>query len=240
MSYSFKGRIRYSEIDENGCLTLPGILNYYQDCCTFQSEDIEQGIAVLGDREKAWVLSSWQIVVKRYPRLGEKIVVTTMPYEFKGFLGGRNFILETEEGERLSWANSVWSYISTKTGYPVRLLEEDTRGYDLDPRLDMEYASRKIVLPGEGVKEEPFVIQKHHLDTHHHVNNGQYIRMAADYLPEGFVIGQMRAEYKKQAVLGDVFYPEVMTEGDRVLVVLGDEKGSPYAVVEFLRTSQED
>ena len=33
MSYSFKGRVRYSEIGENGCLTLPGIQDYYQDCC---------------------------------------------------------------------------------------------------------------------------------------------------------------------------------------------------------------
>ena len=31
MSYSFKGRVRYSEIGENGCLTLPGIQDYYQD-----------------------------------------------------------------------------------------------------------------------------------------------------------------------------------------------------------------
>lgn len=44
MSYSFKGRVRYSEIGEDGCLTLPGIQNYYQDCCTFQSENIGQGM----------------------------------------------------------------------------------------------------------------------------------------------------------------------------------------------------
>ena len=65
MGYDFKGRVRYSEIDENGCLTLPGILDYYQDCCTFQSESIGQGMDVLEERKRAWVLSSWQIVVKR-------------------------------------------------------------------------------------------------------------------------------------------------------------------------------
>ena len=48
MSYSFKGRVRYSEIGENGCLTLPGIQDYYQDCCTFQSESIGQGMEVPG------------------------------------------------------------------------------------------------------------------------------------------------------------------------------------------------
>ena len=31
MKYSFSGRVRYSEIGENGLLTLPGVLNYNQD-----------------------------------------------------------------------------------------------------------------------------------------------------------------------------------------------------------------
>ena len=233
MSYSFKGRVRYSEIGENGCLTLPGIQDYYQDCCTFQSEEIGQGMDVLEKRKRAWVLSSWQIVVNRYPRLGENIVAATAPYGFKGFLGMRNFTLKTEEGELLSWANSIWTNIDTQTGLPARLTEEDVKGYVLDEKLNMDYAPRKIALPADMEKEEPFAIQKHHLDTHHHVNNCQYIRMAADYLPEGFVIGQMRAEYKKQALLGDVFYPAVKLENGKITVALCCENGEPYAVIEF-------
>ena len=233
MSYSFKGRVRYSEIGENGCLTMPGIQDYYQDCCTFQSESIGQGMEVLENRQRAWVLSSWQIIVNRYPKMGEPIIATTAPYGFKGFLGMRNFTLETEAGERLSWANSIWTNIDTHTGLPARLTEEDLRGYVLDEKLDMDYAPRKIALPENMTKEEPFAIQKHHLDTHHHVNNCQYIRMAADYLPEGFVIRQMRAEYKKQALLGDIFYPSVKLETGKVTVALSTESGEPYAVVEF-------
>ena len=233
MSYSFQGRVRYSEIGENGCLTLPGIQDYYQDCCTFQSEEIGQGMAELEKRQRAWVLSSWQIVVNRYPKLGETIIASTAPYGFKGFLGLRNFTLKTESGELLSYANSIWTNIDTGTGLPARLTEEDTRGYVLDEKLEMDYASRKIALPEGMVKGEPFAIQKHHLDTHHHVNNCQYIRMAADYLPEGFVIYQMRAEYKKQALLGDVFYPTVKTEDKKVTVALSTETGEPYAIVEF-------
>lgn len=44
--------------------------------------------------------------------------------------------------------------------------------------------------------------------------------MAADYLPEGFAIYQMRAEYKRQALLGDVFYPAVKVEEKNVTVAL--------------------
>ena len=234
MSYSFKGRVRYSEIGEDGCLTLPGIQNYYQDCCTFQSENIGQGMKALEERQRAWVLSSWQIVVNRYPGLGETIVASTAPYGFKGFLGMRNFTLKTEDGELLSYANSIWTNIDTETGLSARLTDEDTRGYELDEKLEMDYAPRKIALPEGMEAQESFAIQKHHLDTHHHVNNCQYIRMGADYLPEGFEIRQMRAEYKKQALLGDVFYPAVKLEMGKVTVALSTENGEPYAIVEFM------
>ena len=56
----------------------------------------------------------------------------------------------------------------------------------------------------------------------------------ADYLPEGFEIRQMRAEYKKQALLGDVFYPAVKLEMGKVTVALSTENGEPYAIVEFM------
>ena len=57
--------------------------------------------------------------------------------------------------------------------------------------------------------------------------------MAAEYLPEDFEIHQMRAEYKKSAVLGDVIYPGVKVSPDGVTVVLGDQNEKPYAVIEF-------
>lgn len=38
MKYSFDSRVRYSEIGEDRHLTLNGMINYFQDCSTFQSE----------------------------------------------------------------------------------------------------------------------------------------------------------------------------------------------------------
>lgn len=119
------------------------------------------------------------------------------------------------------------------TGLPEKLTEEDVRGYDLEEKLDMEYAPRKIAIPKECTDGQSFSVQKHHLDTNHHVNNCQYIQMAEDYLPEGFYVGQMRAEYKQQAKLHDVIFPAVHREEGKVLVLLNDESGKPYAVVEF-------
>lgn len=233
MSYSFDGRVRYSEIGENGCLTLPGILNYFQDCCTFHSESIGLGVDALKKKEKGWVLSAWQVVVNRYPRMGEDIRTTTWPYDFRGFLGKRNFTMDTAEGERLAYANTLWTHMNIRTGFPEKLTPEDTVGYELGGKLDMDYAPRKISVPEDRTEKEAFMVQKHHLDTNHHVNNCQYVRMAADYLPEGFKIRQLRAEYKQQAKLHDVICPEVCCEEGRITILLNNEEGVPYTVVEF-------
>ena len=233
MSYSFKGRVRYSEIGEDGCLTLPGIQNYYQDCCTFQSENIGQGMKALEERQRAWVLSSWQIVVNRYPKLGEKVKIVTLPYELKVFLGYRNFAMLDEQGEYLAKANSLWSLLDVGTGKPVMVNEAMHKGYEIDEKLDMEYAPRKIAVPEGGELLEPIVVKKHHLDTNHHVNNGQYVNIAMEYLPDDFVIRQMRAEYKKQAFLDDVLHPYVVSTENDYVICLQDEAGKPYVSVEF-------
>ena len=234
MIYSFDGRVRYSETGENGLLTLPGILNYFQDCSTFQSEEVGLGLKVLKEWNRFWVLSAWQVIVERYPAMGEQIRTSTWAYGFRGFMGFRNFTMDTANGERLAYANTFWTYIHAENGFPVKLTERDTTAYGIEEKLDMDYAPRKILLPEETQPQESFTVQKHHLDTHHHVNNCQYIRMGADYLPEGFEIRQMRAEYKKQALLGDVFYPAVKLEMGKVTVALSTENGEPYAIVEFM------
>lgn len=233
MNYSFNSRVRYSETGENGKLTLPGVLNYFQDCCTFQAESIGLGMEVLKARDRAWVLSSWQVIVDEYPVMGTEIKITTAPYDFKGFMGMRNFTIETADGRLLARANSNWTNLIISKGIPTRLTPADTDNYVLSEKIEMDYAPRKISLPDGMISQEPFQVQKHHLDTNHHVNNCQYICMAEDFLPEKFKVYQMRAEYKMQAKLGDMICPKTKVESGKVVVSLDDEKGKPYAIVEL-------
>ena len=111
--YQFESRVRYSEVDSERHLTLPAVMDYLQDCCTFQSEDMNIGVEYLAEQKQAWVLSSWEIKIRRYPVMGEKICVETWPYAFKGFYGYRNFRITNGRGEKLVLANSVWVYMDT-------------------------------------------------------------------------------------------------------------------------------
>lgn len=232
--YTLESRIRYSETDSEGKLTMASLINYFQDCSNFQSEDLGIGVAYLRENHLIWVLSAWQIAVERYPVLCEKVTVGTQPYDLKGFLGYRNFAMLDEKGEYAAKANSLWSLLNTETGKPCPIPEIMIEKYGLAPKLEMDYAPRKIAVPEGGVCFEPVAVKKHHLDTNRHVNNQQFVDMAMDYLPEGACIRQLRAEYKKQAYLDDVLAPYMAKDGERTVVALRDGTGAPYVIVEFV------
>ena len=180
--YTYQTRIRYSELDETGHLKIEALLDHFQDCSTFHSEDLGLGVNYLKKQHMVWVMSSWQIVVERYPELGETVTLGTAPYDFKGFIGYRNFLMKDGEGNGIACANSIWSLIDTESGRPVKPNAEMLEKYVLETKLPMEYAPRKITLPENMQPGEAVVIRPHHLDTNHHVNNGQYVKIAMDSL----------------------------------------------------------
>ena len=231
--YQFESRVRFSETDRERALTLEAMVDYFQDCSTFQSEDLGVGFSYLLPRNLTWVLLYWHIVIEEVPKLGDNVKICTLPYDFKGFYGKRNFYMESEEGKKIVKADSLWVLLDMKKMLPVKVSEEILQFYPNEEKIEMEYLPRKITMIGEETSEEELVIQKHHLDCNNHVNNGQYIKIAAVYLPQDFKVSQMRAEYRKQAHLGDVIYPYVYTHENKIFVSLCNEEKQPYVVVEF-------
>lgn len=232
--YTFDSRIRYSECDSEGTLTIESLLDYFQDCSTFHSEDLGVGTSYLREQHRAWVLNNWQIILDRPPHMGDRVTVGTFAYEMRGFLGSRNFVMDAPDGTRLAYANSLWTYLDTDYMRPVKVTEEITRIYGMEPRLDMDYAPRKMEPPKEGEHGEEITIHPYHLDTNYHVNNGQYIRMALAFLPADFKVHELRAEFKKAALLGDVICPIVAGDWNQVTVALNDTEGKPYCIIQFI------
>lgn len=219
--YTFQSRVRYSEVTKEQTLDLYAILNYFQDCSNFQSADLGVGVQYLTERSRAWLLSAWQVEIKHLPRLFDPITIGTWPYDFKGIYGYRNFILynEAHGHEIAACANSIWFLVDTKNGKPLRITDEDSAPYALEPAYPMEYAPRKIVLPeyrkscqnlpvpGTHIttpKDQttpdaqtqptacslpPVTVTKMFLDTNNHVNNSQYVRIAQACLAEEFLPG---------------------------------------------------
>ncbi len=149
--YQFESRVRYSEVDSERHLTLPAVMDYLQDCCTFQSEDMNIGVEYLAEQKQAWVLSSWEIKIRRYPVMGEKICVETWPYAFKGFYGYRNFRITKRTGER----NWCWRILSGFTWIwngcarcASRRKWRDAYRPEIGEELPGEWGARKLIGSG--------------------------------------------------------------------------------------------
>ena len=138
-----------------------------------------------------------------------------------------------ENGEKAAYAQSVWVYMDVEKGRPVRPDQEELDAYGQCEPLEMDYESRKIALPEECMSLEPFPVRRYHIDTNEHVNNCQYVQMAMEMLDQERVIRQVRVEYKKSAVLGDMIVPRTGDRDGRTVVELCTTEGELYAAVEF-------
>lgn len=232
--YSFDSRVRYSEIAEDGRISVNAIIDYMQDCTNFHSEDIGMGIDFHKERQQMWVLNFWQIVIEQYPKMGDKIKVGTQAYDFEKMFGYRNFLITDAEEKCVAKANSIWVLMDLKKGRPTLIDPEIGNAYGVAEPLEMDYAPRKIKLPEHGEEKEAFVVREYHLDTNHHVNNGQYVQMAMEFLERDARVAELRVEYRKQAMLGDEMIPVVYQVSEKeVIVTLNTTDGKPYAVVQF-------
>lgn len=238
--FSFDTRVRYSELNKDGVVRPEAIVNYLQDCTTFHSDSLGADVDFYKKENKVWVLNSWQIEIRKDMRAEDILTIGTWPYDFSGAYGYRNFVIRDARGENVVEANTLWVFTDVMTGRPVKLTEEYTKFYELSEKLDMEYMDRKIKLPKEmdGVRQDDVPVKKSFIDTNGHVNNSRYIECATEYIPDGYKVRRIRAEYKRQARYGDVFYPVVYDlrdnrESGNLAVVLNDDQGRAYAVVEF-------
>ena len=233
--YEMRGRIRYSEVDREGRLTIPALINYLQDCCTFQSEDLGVGLDFLKEHQMGWFVTSWWIHVEELPRMGDEVVVVTWPYDFKGFLGYRNFAVKTPEGKTCIEVNSLWILMNVETGRPVRQPREMKDAYILEAGLQREWGDRKREISSQLEEVYRFTVQGMHIDTNGHMNNEKYVAAAQECMPPELQPTDIYVEYKKSAMAGDeVICRRAPIEGG-MQVVLADSEDNVFSVIEYKR-----
>ena len=203
--YQYKQRVSYSQIGPNGSLTIPALVNYFQDCSLFHSQDCVLSLEELLIRKRAWLLNSWHIIINRLPLMGDEVTISTWPYDFNKMFGHRNMTLTDSSDNTLCYADSLWFYYDHEAGRPIRPAPEEIDGYGLGEPLNMKTVPRRIVYPNQMQLVDTLLVTRSFLDTNNHVNNGEYVRVAWGYLPIDFPVNELRVEYRQAAVLDDTF-----------------------------------
>ncbi|MCR4990804.1 MAG: acyl-[acyl-carrier-protein] thioesterase [Lachnospiraceae bacterium] len=232
--FTFDSIVRYSEIDYREKLNMLGVLNYFQDCSTLQSESLGAGVKALHEKNLVWVISTWQIDVKRYPELGERITIGTFPYKFRGFFGMRNFFIKDEKGEMVAMADTLWTLLNYKEGKPARITEDILAGFDMEDQLPMETVKGKIIMPDEAKALPGIEVKPYHLDANMHVNNGRYVEMITNQI-EIRDYKRLRVEYRKQQRLGEILTPYLYEDEKMIYALIKDSEGETATVMEFTK-----
>lgn len=232
--YSYEAVVRYSETGGRMQANAASIANFLQDCAILDSEEAGVGIEYLAAHNRAWFLISWQIIVDRYPALGEKILVRTWAYDFKGSMGYRNIEIVDRDGHSIVRVASIWSYMDMLQLRPVKIDEEVAVAYQLAPKLEMTYAPRKIPLLENAFTVGERQVLDYQIDSNHHMNNSAYIALALEFMEEEKRnIREIRAEYKRQFVKDDKIFIKKASNGNLNQIVFTDAEGQLGCTVLF-------
>lgn len=233
--YTYNKKILFSDIDQGAKMSLAGIMNAMQDCVNINSESIGKGIDYLLETKRTWFAINWYIEINRYPKMFEDVVVKTWPYDFSSSMGFRNVIMEDMSGQVIVAADSIWTLVDLDTGRPIRITEDDTKGYDLEDKYSIENPGRKIKLPNEFELIDTVAVKKSDIDYNGHMSNGKYIQLADEYVPVETHPSKIRVEYKSQSKLGEILEVYKACQENRTFIkIQGKDDGSVKAVVELV------
>jgi len=125
--------------------------------------------------------------------------------------------------------------VDLDTGRPIRITEDDTKGYDLEDKYSIENPGRKIKLPNEFELIDTVAVKKSDIDYNGHMSNGKYIQLADEYVPVETHPSKIRVEYKSQSKLGEILEVYKACQENRTFIkIQGKDDGSVKAVVELV------
>ncbi|MCR4583147.1 MAG: hypothetical protein K5764_06290 [Prevotella sp.] len=231
--YSLDYKVTTSTCDSEGRLKLYSALQMMQDCSEMWI-DTEPGVKQYFAAENmAQLLASRQVEIVRLPTYKEQLTVTTSVYGMKAMFGFRNTFIYDADGQPCYKTWSMGAFVDKSTGKLKRVDDATIASMTLEPQLEMDYQDRRIILPKEGGEEAaPVCVLRADIDYNRHMNNANYIRVAMELLPEGFVVSGLRVEYRVAARLGDLLVPTLYSRDGGRLVVFS-LNGQISAIIDF-------
>lgn len=231
--YSLKYKVTTSTCDSEGRLKLYSALQMMQDCSEMWI-DSEPGVKeYFASQNMAQLLASRQVEIIRVPEYKEELTVTTSVYGMKPMFGFRNTFIYDAEGKPCYKTWSMGAFVDKANGKLKRVDDATIKSMNLEPRLEMNYGDRRIILPREGGEvQEPYKVLRADIDYNKHMNNANYVRLAIELLPDCFEVKGLRVEYRVAAKFGDVLSPVVYhAEGKFIVALTVEDEVS--AIIEF-------
>jgi medium-chain acyl-[acyl-carrier-protein] hydrolase len=233
--------IHYYEIDYKKRLQMSSLIDFLGDIATTQSENLGIGIDYLQENNLAWMIYKWDIKMDRYPLLGEKIEIRTIPHSYKRFYANRRFEVYDEAGNQIAEAKSLWILVNTERKRPIRIPQAMGLAYGMENETEVD-----TLMEIESVEEVGnqcvFTVRYSDIDTNRHVNNTKYVGWAIESIPLEIILKhelrEVKVVYEKETKYGDTIKvsTQIHNEENRVIAIhkIEDTEGKELTLLKTI------
>lgn len=139
------------------------------------------GYSVLRSVNLAFALTRSELHMDRYPVLGERVVCHTWPAPVMKWMFPRYFLFETESGEQLGYAATLWVLMDLTERKMVAPAALPSPIPTSDKKPPLRLPGKAAALTGEGAARA-YLPGYSELDVNGHVNNTRYVSWMCDEL----------------------------------------------------------
>ena len=198
--------VRYHELDCHGNVRPVTLLNYVQDAAGMHAAQLGVSVSDLRVHGLTWVLSRIHLIVDRYPRAGEVVLMHTWPATRQGLFSCREFELLDRLGRITGRATTSWAVLNVASRRPVKL-EGNLPPYPLLPRRAIEDDFAPLPQLQETLPPTlSFRVLRSDLDINQHVNNAVFVGWALETVPDEVAAGSMvelEISFRAEALYGE-------------------------------------
>lgn len=238
------GRVGYFDTDARHQLLPQGILLNFQEMAIAHSEDIGASMTVLNERHRGWAVGFWHVKIHKPPVYTQALRLSTWVPRIRKMQAVRCFTMDSEAGETLCSAMSLWIYMDLEKRCPTLLPPEFIEGYQFD--APVPFAERFILPKNAGGLPLPgyeLTVHRGDTDSNGHANNLRYMEWAMECVPDDlYETGNLEAFkviYRKECYRGSRVTIRAFREDGPAATLIhvflheDDESGPVLAQVQF-------
>ena len=208
MKYEQELTVRYTEIEKDGKLGLPGLLKLLQEIGCLHTDKVKVGINNIIETNLVWIVLQWKVEMYKTAKWNEKLQVKTWARGTSNQLYCyRDYLVYNKKNEIVAKATSKWVLMNSQTGKITKISQEMDKQFEPEGIKVFEGEIEKLKEPEKYHTVYPYKVLRRDIDTNQHVNNINYLYIAYEALPEEIYekeeFNKLEIMYKHSCLLGD-------------------------------------
>lgn len=186
--YSKEYEVNYYDVDSNLNCNVSKLLSMFSDIGNKHTETLGYGINEYLKEGITWVFYNYKIDIKRYPKYGEKINLTTVAEGFKKYYATRSYEIKDEEGNVIVTGQAIFLMIDIEKRRAIRIPKKQYELFKVEEDIKGPFKLPRMKDLDEVNFNEEFRVRYSDIDSNKHVNNTRYVDWAIETLPEEIIL----------------------------------------------------